>query len=234
MTEKDEVSPYEVHQYNIDTLNSLFTKFGGGNVNFVSSKVISRYFSDYFTHLQAKTILVEVYYVDHDYLEDYTGYYARCFKQYPRHCSRIHFFNREFSCEDFSQLLSRESCTTLTPPLLKQSYLGFIVVKPLPQKMVGKTCLKTYDTDNGRRYFIKARSYSVNLFGYPLEIQDSLAFQEQDSVAAACATSALWAAFQGTGELFHHNIPSPFEITKSATRYISPEIRPFPNWVCPT
>jgi hypothetical protein len=36
-------------------------------------------------------------------------------------------------------------------------------------------------------------------------------------VAAACATSALWSVFQGTGITFHHSIPSPVEITKMAT-----------------
>ena len=30
---------------------------------------------------------------------------------------------------------------------LQKNYLGFIVVKPLPSTVVGRTCLKTYDDD---------------------------------------------------------------------------------------
>ena len=44
----------------------------------------------------------------------------------------------------------------------------------------------------------------------------SLSFQEQDHEVAACATSALWSIFHGTGKMFQHPILSPVEITKVA------------------
>lgn len=68
----------------------------------------------------------------------------------------------------------------------------------------------------------------MNLFGLRLSVT-TIAFQEQDTVVAACATSALWAAFQGTGVLFHHGIPSPVEITRAATAYSDEETRTFPS-----
>lgn len=157
-------------------------------------------------------------------LEDFVGYYVRCFHAYRRTCTRLHFFTRDFAAADFDALLSGGGAA-LSPGELQAHYLGFIVVKPLPQSMIGRTCLKTYPDDGGRRAYPIIRSYDANLFGIRLTV-DTLAFQEQDTVAAACATSALWAAFHGTGSVFHHSIPSPVEITKAATRHSPPVTRP--------
>ncbi|MDR0674130.1 MAG: hypothetical protein LBF93_10880 [Zoogloeaceae bacterium] len=51
---------------------------------------------------------------------------------------------------------------------------------------------------------------------------------------AACATSALWSCFQGTGMLFQHKIPPPVEITKWAGDHLPENLlaassRTFPN-----
>jgi hypothetical protein len=58
---------------------------------------------------------------------------------------------------------------------------------------------------------------------------ESLAFQEQDSVVAACATSALWSAFHKTGLNFQHSVPTPVEITRSATEFEPAQTRSLPN-----
>ncbi|MEO5349427.1 MAG: hypothetical protein H7836_07270 [Magnetococcus sp. YQC-3] len=230
-TSSAERSPFSVHPYSKETLADLFAKYSGGDLRYISGKVVLHYFSEYFScsDLAAKTIVVESRYIDHDFLEDYAGYYARCFSPYLKNCSRLHFFSKSFTEQAFRDFLAKARDPSFTSQELQSSYLGFIVVKPLPRKMIGKTCLRTYRDDGGRRYFIRARSYEVNLFGHPLSVDHSLAFQEQDSVAAACATSALWTVLQGTGKLFQHIIPSPIAITRSATQYISPEQRPFPN-----
>lgn len=126
----------------------------------------------------------------------------------------MHFFQNEFSESQFTNLLTNHTDDKFAAAV-REAYLGFIVVKPLPETVIGRTCLKTYPSENGRRYFCQ-RKYEANLFGFSLSV-DTLAFQEQDREAAACATSALWTAFHGTSKLFDHPIPSPVEITKSAT-----------------
>jgi len=192
----------------------------------------TRYFQQYFEELKAKTILVEKEYVDRDYLHDYAEYYDRCFRDYPRRTRRLHFFNIGFSLEDFEQALVSEAESGIALEL-QASYLGFIVVKPLPQTIIGRTCLQTYSDDSGRRNFPCLRGYPVNLYGLELEVQ-TLAFQEQDQVVAACATSALWTCLQGTGKLFQHPIPAPVEITRWAGDQIPDNVvaggaRSFPN-----
>ncbi|HZY35462.1 MAG TPA: hypothetical protein VFE53_02370, partial [Mucilaginibacter sp.] len=108
-------------------------------------------------------------------------------------------------------------------------YLGNIVVKPLPQAMIGATLLKNYgSTDTERRFFPCTREYAINLFGKQLKLQ-TMAFQEQDPAVGACATTALWSAFQKTSQLFQTPVPSPSAITRSARNSFVSTGRVFPN-----
>jgi hypothetical protein len=216
---------HEVHSYSIDTLREILSKKSGAPEDIISSKLHRHYFQGYFQEIGAKTIVVEEGYTDRDFLEDFAGYYVLCFRPYERKCTRLHFFSTAFGAEQFEELLHGNG--SLKPDELQSSYLGFVVVKPLPQTIVGRTCLATYAPE-GRRYYPITRDYEVNLFGIALRVK-SLAFQEQDHVVAACATSALWSAFHGTGMLFQHPIPSPVEITRAATAHLPLETRALPS-----
>lgn len=63
------------------------------------------FFDRYLSKLNAKTIIIENDYVDHDYLEDYSDYYVKCFDDYARRCQRIHFFSYDFDKEKFIESL---------------------------------------------------------------------------------------------------------------------------------
>jgi hypothetical protein len=220
-------APCEVHKYSIDRLLEIFAEKSSSSIYEVKKKLHAVYFHDYFGCIDAQTVVVENEYVDRDYLEDYSEYYVRCFQEYPRKCTRLHFFKNDFTFSIFEKcLLGNEDI--LTPTQLQENYLGFIVVKPLPRTIIGRTCLITYPQED-RRYFPATRCYVVNLFGLRLRVEHTLAFQEQDSVVAACATSALWSIFQATGHLFQHQIPSPATITNNATRMLTTEQRAFPS-----
>jgi len=218
---------FEVHRYSIDTLRRVLAERAGAARHVVDAKIHSGYFESYFRTPQTATILIENEYVDRDFIEDFAAYYVRCFHPYERKCSRLHFFSREFTDNDFDALL-RGQQGSLTEQVLRDAYLGFIVVKPLPQTFIGRTCLKTYPDDGGRRWYPITRRYEAHLYGMALPIE-TLAFQEQDHVTAACATSALWSAFHGTGKLFQHAIPSPVEITQAANAILPLEERSLPT-----
>lgn len=227
MGPKDNTSAYDLFGYDISTLIEILSEKSGASKETIKSKLHSIYFKNYFDALNAKIIIVENHYVDHDFLYDFAGYYVRCFNEYKRICYRLHFFNFSFEKKDFDLLLSGAP-SQITEKNLNDSYLGFVVVKPLPQTIIGRTCLKTYNSDNERRYYPITRNYPVNLFGISLQI-NSIAYQEQDKVVAACATSALWSVFHGTGMLFQHSILSPVEITETACVNLPLETRFFPN-----
>ncbi len=177
----------------------------------------------------ARSIIVEPRYVDRDYIEDYSAYYARCFTRYRRFCARLHFFGEEVSQDELDEILENGSRAEDEIAKLVGSYLGFIVVKPLPYTFIGRTCLKLRPDLAESADFPVLRDYEVCLFGLELEIEKALAFQEQDEVTSACATSALWSAFHSTGKSFQHEMPSPVEITRRATRIIPAYNRALPS-----
>lgn len=211
---------FDVQPYSLDGLKQLFVQATKVPTLRVDGKSHVGYLHRYLEHIGAQTVVIESDYIDRDYFEDYAGYYVRCFNQKPDspygpRCHRLHFFKQQFTKDQLEQVLSK-STGALTNEQLQDGYLGFHVVKPLPVTFIGRTCLVPYEPDHDRRHYPIRRRYDVNLFGLKFHV-DSLAFQEQDSVVAACATSALWSAFHGTGKLFQHAIPSPLEITKAAT-----------------
>jgi len=176
------------------------------------------YLCGYLTDLHAKTMVVEKNYIDGDFLEDFASYYVRCFKDYDRRCIRLHFFAHGIEEAAFHDLILAPK-----PELLKglhDNYLGFVVVRPLPTAIVGRTVLKTYPSDGGRRHYTAVKNYHANLFGTAFNV-NSLPFQEQDTVLAACATVALWSAFHKTSELFGTPSPRPAEITRVANGVVS-------------
>lgn len=210
-----------------DLIADLLSRCSIADIDVVRLKQHVDFFVDYCNGIGVKTIVVEHDYIDRDYLEDYAGFYVRCFADYSSTCTRLHFFNFRFTKDSLNNLLlgrNKRLFTTLQQP---DNYLGFSVIKPLPRTIIGRTCLKSYP-DIGRRFYV-TREYKVSFFGIPLTVRNSLAFQEQDHVVAACATSSLWSVFQGTGPLFHHHIPSPVEITQAATQRFPMFERGLPN-----
>jgi len=184
------------------------------------------YFDGYLQDINALTMIVEEQYIDKDYLEDYTYYYVRSFPYYKKTCGRLHFFKTAIDEDEFDKFLKGKP-SAVNAKILQNNYLGFMVVKPLPKTIIGKTCLTPYPEIN-RRYYQIMRGYNVNLFGVDLYVE-SLAYQEQDGVVAACASIAIWSSLHGTGALFQHATPSPVEITKTATMYYPTASRHFPE-----
>lgn len=212
----------------IDSLTEI--DFGEIKRDHITENKHFEYLDSYLSHFEAKTLIVETEYIDKDYLDDYAYYYSKCFNNYKKKCVRIHFFTFQFKEEHFNTLLSGGKNEEDIKEL-QQSYLGFIVFKPIPFTMIGRTCLKTYPAQVKveNRFFPAVRTYYVHLCGIDLQVK-SLAFQEQDRTVSACATSSLWSAFQGTGVLFQHSIPSPYEITDKATQIAAHYAnRSFPN-----
>lgn len=220
---------FSVYPYTHDNLAlALSNKLN--TVDSVKSKSHFGYFTDYFGTvgggLGAQTILVENKYLSKSYLIDYSNYYSTCFNNYERFCKRVHFFSSAFTKRQFISVLKNPSSKLSK---LWDGYLGYIVIKPLPTVTIGATILKTYSSTNlDRRYFPATKNYHLNIFGKDITI-NSLAFQEQDSVVGACASSALWSAFHKTSQLFQTPLPSPSDITKSAKNLFLSSGRTFPN-----
>jgi len=208
-----------------------------------------RYFWHYLHELTCSHFVQESYYYDRDFLEDFGAIYSRSTAQIRNHCVRIHFFaqarNRLQLTGSKSHLKELRKRIQEADPKLREklyfeasaeiqnSYLGFMVLRPLPLAPIGRTVLRAYSRrdlhgEQDRRDVLLLRSsveYRVHYAGFRL-IARGVAFQQQDRGSAACATTAIWSVLNSLGL---RNIP-PVEITRLANRYgSSPMGRTLPS-----
>lgn len=225
--------PFKILEFNSENLAKAFSN------SFIDAEEIKekhfhyKYFLEYFSqngndYPSPQTIIIEFNYLSKAFLYDYSSYYSLCFgDKYSSLCKRLHFFKSKFSESDFIFDLTHP--TKESKFLKNDYYLGYIVIKDLPNVIIGSTVIKPYPTVEDKiRNYPTIRKYNVNIFGKEFELE-STAFQEQDSVVSACATSALWMAFHKTSEIFQTPLPSPSEITKSAGNLYITAGRLFPN-----
>lgn len=133
----------------------------------------------------------------------------------------MHFFSETYSNDDFNEVLINGNKNILKT--LEDSYLGFIVIKPIEnsigEPLIGRTILRTYPSEIGeeKRFYLKG-SYDVSLFGIPLKVE-SLPFQTQDTAVGACATAACWISLHPLSDLFGIQKYSPFEVTEMSVSF---------------
>lgn len=187
----------------------------------------SGHICQYLSNLGAKSIIAEKNYIDKDYIVDYSNFYARSFNDYGRCTTRLHFFKKEIIKEEFIEKFHSDKHFQNA---LIASYLGFVVIKPIESipkmKFIGRTILKTDILEEDRSKIIKPKS-SASLYGLRLNIY-SLPYQTQDSVVAACATTAIWTSLHALNATFGTQKQSPFEITKTSVSFPGME-RNFPS-----
>lgn len=201
--------------------------------NFTNSTQIKS-IEKYLKELDTQSYVIEENYTDAGYLVDYSNYYSRCHTEYKRLATRIHFFSGQKN--DIDDFISKiiQNLSDHTDPSekfidntnsLNKLYLGFLVIKPLPETLIGRTCLAVYpkrDTKKHRlRHYPILRDYGVSLYGIRLSVE-SIAFQQQDRETAACATAAVWFALHGSPRnITTEAIPSPYEITNKSNNIYS-------------
>lgn len=224
------MTPYLVSSFQKATLSALIRERFGYDFADIFSKDQITYLFNYLTERGCSAILLEPKYIDREFLEDYSRYYVKRFGNDGYVCGRLHFFSRSIDHKSLDLLLEGRDANGLTADELQKHYLGFMVVKPLSRTFVGKTCLQLAGDkgigDGTKKKITK--QYDVNLFGIKLHV-DSIAFQEQDKVVAACATTAIWTALHALpwGDVKH--VPSCSEITINALNFVEGSNNGFPN-----
>ncbi|MEZ6186945.1 MAG: hypothetical protein R3F62_18295 [Planctomycetota bacterium] len=193
----------------------------------------ARYLANYLTELGARTLLVESHYVDRHYVEEYSLYYSKCLSPPPAYCSRLLIFGIEVDEAQFdnwltpTQLASEGPAPEDATPALGDHFLGYVVIRPLPEVPIGRTVLSQWEAKPGRKILSTVR-YFAHPFGTRLEVK-GLAFQQQDAGVAACATTAAWTALQRVCRNEGSRPPTPSEVTQAAVRFSISEGRAFPQ-----
>ncbi|MBK9961228.1 MAG: hypothetical protein IPP06_07775 [Saprospiraceae bacterium] len=141
----------------------------------------------------------------------------------------MHFFNISISQEEFEKIIIAN--TKDQSDFWEKCYLGYVVGKPLPIRIIGKTVLKPYsskDNDGNSRNYFGVRNYYVNVFGNKVKLA-SLGYMEQDSVVSVCATSAIWMMLQKASMTKYAVSKTPSQITDEADIVGTHGERIFPN-----
>lgn len=224
------MTPYLVSQFAQSTMTNLVRECFGYNFPDILTKRQVGYIFNYLNRLDAETVLLEFQYVDKDFLEDFSRYYAKRYGNDGHKCARMHFFACPLDHGMVSEILASGPKADELVKTLQANYLGFMVIKPLPKTFIGKTCLKVMEdesTDEKRKRRL-SRQYKVDLFGISLSVE-SLAFQEQDKVIAACATTAIWSALHALQWHSIRSVHSCSEITMNALNDRNGSSNSFPN-----
>lgn len=195
-------------------------------------KILFRYIVWILKQFGSKNIVIESNYVDRDFSEDYSAYYSTLFCAPSKKCSRIHFFSCSIDKlrKSFSK---RKNISTIKSNLnyLNESYLGFIVIIPIDDHVIGRTVLssniiKKLAHSNATHYYCTTRSITkINIDGLPIKI-NGMPFIQQDWQVGVCSSTAIWMITNYMSR-FGFRRYSLTKITEAANKYLRIN-RPFP------
>ncbi len=197
-------------------------------LNKVSCSNQINYLKGYLSDLGARVLLIEPSYFDRDYLSEFSVFYSLSSRGYLNICKRVHYFKSENICRDLFIRAAGGDNEAVTS--LQESYLGFSVIRPIPSSPLGRTVLKWYPERNLNipRITAPSRLYTCHITGFTLTVT-GLAWQQQDTGVAACATIGIWTMLHSSSLDAHHAIPTTAEITMSAHKSASLGSRIFPS-----
>ena len=145
----------------------------------------------------ALSAVIEDEYLDRDFTAEFSAFYCKLFARYSKLCKRVHFFS-----VDVTDILDLPDAAELSSKLEEagnQTYLGFIVARPVAHSRVGRTVIAAPRSPAGMASKLLVRAqYDVHLLGASLQVV-GVPLVQQDTRVGACAQAAIWSA----GRHFH-------------------------------
>ena len=175
----------------------------------------ARYLERYLDALNARVILRESKYFDRDYLAEFAAFYSVSAKGYSNVCERMHFFSDGITRRT---LRAAAGGSPRAKSRMQDSYLGFIVRRPIPAAPLGRTVLKWFSDKFAHttpRVPASTRKYFAHICGVKLYVE-GLAWQQQDTGVGSCATVSLWSMLHSSALDEYHAIPTTADITRDA------------------
>lgn len=165
----------------------------------------------------ARSAVIERRYLDQDFTELYSKFYAGLFKRHQKTCQRYHFFKTDVRSA-FQQQSAGEVVEALSADHIIKSYIGFIVVRPVKHAPLGRVMISPTPDPVGIRIELMVKSeQSAHLCGVDLTVVGT-AMTQQDSRVGACAQAAIWMA----GRHFYHKHKGPWFSTAAITDAATP------------
>jgi hypothetical protein len=156
----------------------------------------------------AKVVVAQRYVLDSDFLAEFTAYYSRQFADIGRHCTRLHFFSAPKDGRDVLAFLDAKEA--------RDSYLGFVTLRPVSRTPIGATILSQKLAGD----FVKSSdTFPVHIGGVELELTGT-PFMQQDNAVGACAQASIWMALRTMRKREGDRAHDPAQITDAATRFM--------------
>ncbi|MHA1143148.1 MAG: hypothetical protein ACTSRW_00235 [Candidatus Helarchaeota archaeon] len=194
--------------------------------NFITKEKVKEYptfdnLVEQLDRLSCKSIVNELCYIDDDFLTDFGHSHVVSFPHVQKTTRRLHFFNEKIGQDFLEDFLHSDSSSEKKDLDFNDYYLGFCVLRPLPNAYLGRTCLKLTDdlllkdnSNQDQKFSIPIKKpIYVNFFGIKLTLLGSI-FITQDSGAGLCASAAVWMALHISQEIYKNVITASLsEIT---------------------
>lgn len=169
--------------------------------------------------LDAQSTIVEETYLDADFTDSFSNFYATVFKRHTKLCRRFHFFST-----DVKPIFNEKNPSDITQKLqnagVEDGYLGFIIVRPVQHAPLEKVVLRLPPNPaNMESHLLVRADYKAHLLGATFSIC-GIPLTQQDQRIGACAQASVWMS----GRHFHvkHSGPwvSTVAITDAATAVV--------------
>lgn len=127
----------------------------------------------------ARSVYVENRYIDLDYRSEFSAFWSKRFEAPAPYAHRLHFFSRRVNEAQLHNL----------PKAVRDSYLGYSVLRPIGWGAVGRTMISP-PRELAGAVMTTVRD-EVSLFGNRLEVE-GVPFRQQDTEYLICAHAAVW------------------------------------------
>lgn len=143
--------------------------------------IFSALFSYVESHnMKAFTFMQEENYVDWVYRDSYYFYFSGKHFCYSRFCKRIFLFANTFD----------KPLLDLEPDDLEKDFVGSIVIRPIPQRSVGRTLLNPKYFLGDAQCYVRGAEYNMVAFGKRVSVR-AFPYSMQDGETATCAETTI-------------------------------------------
>lgn len=151
--------------------------------------------------------IIEDNYIDKVYRNIFSNYLSTKLNAYEQRCIRISFLEKDF---DIFGILGKSNF----PDLISQSYLGFMIVRPIIPGIVGRSAISPKALTNASSVNIMTAPIRASFLGIKLIIE-AFPHSSQDSEYATCAETSIWSLMEYFGNKYPEYSPiSPSSIHK--------------------
>lgn len=157
------------------------------------------------------SVIKESNYFDQDFVDCITSFYSKGFRDISKLCTRLHFFSSKITDRDLYEIEGSE--------IMRKSYLGFCVLRPLENRIIGRTALKPRLDHMWAEFHTCTSPIPINLAGNEL-VANAAVQMEQDARIQTCSSVAIWMSSYVMSHNFKYPIFTTTKIMEYATKHI--------------